>query len=45
MGWIKDLLDSCSRKIRIKYFEWRLRKVYKEDTYVYEEDQNFDAKN
>jgi hypothetical protein len=45
MDWIKDLLDSYYRKIRIKYFEWRLRKVYKEDTYVYEDDENFDVKN
>lgn len=44
MAWIKDLIDSLYTKVRIKYFEWRLRKVYKEDTYVYEEDQNFDTK-
>lgn len=30
--------------LKVRYFEWKLRKVYKEDTYVYEEDQNFDAK-
>lgn len=44
MAWIKELLGSWYRKLRVKYFEWKLRKVYKEDTYVYEEDQNFDAK-
>lgn len=34
MAYIKKLI----RKLRTKYFEWRLRKVYKQDEYVYEDD-------
>tara|TARA_Y100000590_G_scaffold422998_1_gene528312 strand:- start:852 stop:977 length:126 start_codon:yes stop_codon:yes gene_type:complete len=32
------------KKIRIMYFEWKLRKNYKEDTYVYEDEEKFDLK-
>lgn len=47
MASIKDYLNNWWIEIRIWWFERKLRKSYKEDTFVYEddEDQNFDAKN
>lgn len=44
MDFIKDWIETRWIRLRIKYFEWKLRRIYKEDEYVYEEDQNFDAK-
>lgn len=31
-------LKRLLRKIKTAYFEWRLRKVYKQDEYVYEDE-------
>tara|TARA_Y100001951_G_C11175633_1_gene202911 strand:- start:172 stop:297 length:126 start_codon:yes stop_codon:yes gene_type:complete len=40
MEYIRKLI----KKIRILYFEYKLRKNYKEDTYVYEDEEKFDLK-
>jgi hypothetical protein len=30
------------KKIRTWYFEWKLRRTYKPDTYVYEDEEKFE---
>lgn len=40
MKYIKKII----KRIKIWYFEWKLRKNYKEDTYVYEDEEKFDLK-
>jgi hypothetical protein len=40
MKYIKKII----KRIKILYFEYKLRKTYKEDTYVYEDEENFNLK-
>ncbi len=41
---MKVYFKKIIKKIRVWYFEWKLRKTYKEDTYVYEDEENFNLK-
>ncbi len=38
MNFIKNLI----KRIKILWFEWQLRRNYTPDTYVYEDEENFE---
>lgn len=41
---MKDRIKRFYKRVKILYFEWRLRRTYKSDTYVYEDEENFNPK-
>ena len=39
-----NMIRNFIKKVKIKYHEWQLRRTYKSDTYVYEDEEKFNPK-